>query len=65
MFKGKPQEVLSSAENLLLSSQQSSQTSIATTHKSTIELEEQLIGTENALQNEAEQRCTGKTTNFQ
>jgi len=60
IFSGKPNEVLQSAENLLLSSNQSSQTSIATTQKSTIEIEEQVIQTENALQNEAEQRCTGK-----
>jgi hypothetical protein len=61
ILKGKPNEVVSSAENLLLSKNQSSQTSIATTtSKSTIEIEEQVIQTENALQNEAEQRCTGK-----
>ncbi|CAF4658113.1 unnamed protein product [Rotaria sp. Silwood1] len=56
---GKPNEVLSSAENLLLSSNQSSQTSLATTHKSLVDIEEQVIQTETALQNEAEQRCTG------
>jgi len=57
--QGKPNEVLSSAENLLSLSNRSSQTSIATTHKSTTEIEEQVIQTETALQNEAEQRCTG------
>ncbi|UJR20680.1 hypothetical protein I4U23_023801 [Adineta vaga] len=56
---GKPSDILSSAENLLLSSLHSSQTSIATTHKSTQDLEEQVIQAETALQNEAEQRCTG------
>ncbi len=59
-YKGKPNDVMLSAENLLLSSKQSSQTSIATTHRSTIDIEEQVIQTENALQNEEEQRCTGK-----
>ncbi|CAF3420107.1 unnamed protein product [Rotaria sp. Silwood1] len=58
-LSGKPNEVLSSAENLLLSSNQSSQTSLATTHKSLVDIEEQVIQTETALQNEAEQRCTG------
>ncbi|CAF0794203.1 unnamed protein product [Adineta ricciae] len=56
---GKPSEVLSSAENLLLSSIHSSQTSISTTQKSTVDIEEQVIQSETALQNEAEQRCTG------
>jgi hypothetical protein len=60
--QGKPNEVLSSAENLLSLSNRSSQTSIATTHKSTTEIEEQVIQTETALQNEAEQRCTGTKT---
>ena len=58
--KGKPSEVLSSAENLLLSSIHSSQTSISTAQKSTVDIEEQVIQSETALQNEAEQRCTGK-----
>ncbi|CAF3572283.1 unnamed protein product [Rotaria sordida] len=56
---GKPNEVLSSAENLLLSSNQPSQTNITTTHKSTVDIEEQVIQTETVLQNEAEQRCIG------
>ncbi|CAF3836416.1 unnamed protein product, partial [Rotaria magnacalcarata] len=57
---GKPNEVLTSAEGLLLSSNHSSQTGVAmTTHKSMIDIEEQVIQTETALENEAEQRCTG------
>lgn len=44
-----------------MSSKQSSQTNLATVNKSTNELEEQVIQAENALQNEEEQRCTGKT----
>ena len=51
---------MASAEHLLSSSQQSSQTSIATIHRSTTDIDEQVIQTENALQNEEEQRCTGK-----
>ena len=57
---GKPEEVLPSAEQFLSPTNHSSQTSIATTHKSTTEIEEQVIQTENALQTEAEQRCTGE-----
>ena len=57
---GKPSEVLASAEHLLSSSKQSSQASTATTHRSATDIEEQVIQTENALQNEEEQRCTGK-----
>ncbi|CAF3670190.1 unnamed protein product [Rotaria socialis] len=57
---GKPNEVLTSAEGLLLSSNHSSQTSVGTTtHKSMIDIEEQVIQAETALENEAEQRCTG------
>ncbi|CAF1242551.1 unnamed protein product [Adineta steineri] len=56
---GKPNEILSSTEYLLSSINQSSQPGTATTHKSTVEIEEQVIQTETALQNEAEQRCTG------
>ncbi|CAF1369283.1 unnamed protein product [Adineta steineri] len=56
---GKPNEILASTEYLLSSINQSSQPGIATTHKSTVEVEEQVIQTETALQNEAEQRCTG------
>lgn len=57
--KGKPDEVLSSAENLFFSSNQSLQTNITTAHKLNMEIEEQVIQTETALQNEEEQRCTG------
>jgi lipopolysaccharide export system protein LptC len=60
MLSGKPDEVAASAENFLLSSIQSPQASTATTQKAAIEIEEQIIQTETALQNEAEQRCTGK-----
>jgi hypothetical protein len=61
LLQGKPNDVLPSAERLLSSSNQSSQASVATTHKSSVEIEEQVIQTENALQTDAEQRCTGKT----
>jgi hypothetical protein len=60
MLSGKPDEVAASAENFLLSSIQSPQASTATTQKAAVEIEEQIIQTETALQNEAEQRCTGK-----
>lgn len=52
---------MSSAENLLSTNNQSSPMSNnSTTTTTTTEIEEQVIQTESALQNEAEQRCTGK-----
>lgn len=57
--KGKPNEVLSAAESLLLSSNPLSPASMSTANKSTTDIEEPVILTESAVQNEAEQRCTG------
>jgi hypothetical protein len=62
ILSGKPNEVIASAKNLLSSVNHSTQSNIVTTPKSPIEIEEQVIQTETALQNEAEQRCTGKKT---
>ena len=59
--EGKPDEVLASAELLLSPTNQSSQTSVATTHKSSVENEEHLVETENALQTDVEERCTGES----
>lgn len=63
---GKPDEVLDSDEFLRLMSNFSSQTTgVNSTSKSTNDVEEQqLIQTENALQTDAEERCTGSTMFF-
>ncbi len=53
--------MMSSAENLLISN---TQAGITTVHRSAVDIEEQVIQTENALQNEEEQRCTGKENIF-
>ena len=60
VYLGKPNEVLASAEHLLSPSGQTTETSIPTTHRAMVDIEEQVIQTESALQNEEEQRCTGR-----
>ena len=58
---GKPNEVLESTEfRRSMSNLSTETTAVATTQSSTTDLDEQIIQAENALQTEAEERCTGK-----
>ena len=57
---GKPYEVLNSKEFLSVPIKYISETTAIGEQRSLIEAEESIVQTENALQTEAEERCTGK-----